>query len=64
MILPFTCEQIRWTVLIGLLGLIVLGVIFTDGFLIIVGGGVALVAWTMQIIIWVEDGKIKCRCEK
>jgi len=64
MIIPFTCKQLHGGVLIGFPLLLILGLIFHEALSIILGTIGTASAWIISLGVWIEEGKIKCRCNK
>ena len=73
--LPFTCKQLekfanalwfttKWITRIGLLASIGLGIYYDMGNVIVISIIFSGIAWFVSISLWVEDDKIKCKCDK
>jgi len=65
LVLPFTCNQLKYTVFIVFPIMSIYGLIIGDFLFIVVGLGVTFGSWLSQIMVWWADGKfnIRCKCE-
>jgi len=63
LVLPFTCKQLKWFLLIIFPVMGIYGLITGDFLLIIVGLGVTLGSWVSQIMVWWIDDKFNIRCK-
>jgi len=65
-VLPFTCNQLKWAVFIAFPIMGIYGLITEDFLFTVVGLGVTLGSYLSQIMVWWADSKfnIRCKCEK
>jgi hypothetical protein len=64
-VLPFTCNQVKWIVFIAFPIMSIYGLSTGDFLFIVVGLGVSIGSYVSQIMVWWADGKfnIRCKCD-
>ena len=65
LVLPFTCVQAKWVILLMIPAVFLAGIITMNFPMIFFGGIFGGIFWLVQITMWWADGEfnVRCKCE-